>query len=110
MSDGQRPGHTDEQRPTAGRRVRGPGAAGHAVHPPAAVAASAQAAATGTAGRQPAETRARYDADQTVAAFAARLTDGGDLTWPVSYTRPWNPRTSRCGSANATEAGFRRAH
>jgi hypothetical protein len=30
------------------------------------------------------------------------------MTWPVSYTRPWNPPTYRYGSANTTEAGFRR--
>ena len=30
------------------------------------------------------------------------------ITWPVSCTRPWSPPTSRCGSANATEASFRR--
>jgi hypothetical protein len=30
------------------------------------------------------------------------------MTWPVSCTRPWNPPTYRCGSANATEAGFHR--
>jgi hypothetical protein len=30
------------------------------------------------------------------------------ITWLVSCTRPWNPPTSRCGSANATEASFRR--
>ena len=57
--------------------------------------------------------RARYDADQTVAVFAARLKDAVDLdsvamTWPVSCTRPWNPPTYRCGPANATEPGFRR--
>ena len=55
--------------------------------------------------------RARYDADQTVAAFAARLKDAVDLDsvrddLARSCTRPWNPPTYRCGSANATEAGF----
>src|SRR5271169_5626735 len=29
------------------------------------------------------------------------------MTWPVSCTRPWNPPTYRCGSANATETGSR---
>ena len=46
--------------------------------------------------------RARYDADQTVAVFAARLKNAVDqrrsaMTWPVSCTRPWNPPTYRCG-------------
>ena len=54
--------------------------------------------------------RARYDADRTVAAFAARLrtrwtwTRSG-TTWPVPYTRPWNPPTCRCGSADAADDG-----
>jgi hypothetical protein len=57
--------------------------------------------------------RARYDADQTVALFAARLKDAVDLDavrddLPVSCTKPWNPPTYRCGSANTTESGFRR--
>src|SRR5580700_336291 len=30
------------------------------------------------------------------------------MTWPASCLGPWNPPTSRCGSANATEAGSRR--
>jgi hypothetical protein len=32
------------------------------------------------------------------------------MAWPVSCTRPWNPPTCRCGSANATQSGFRRLH
>src|SRR5580658_4844683 len=27
------------------------------------------------------------------------------MTWPVSCSKPWNPPTSRCGSADAAEAG-----
>ena len=55
--------------------------------------------------------RARYDADQTVAAFAPGSKTQSTwtrsaMTWPVSCTRPWNPPTYRCGSANATEYGF----
>ena len=56
--------------------------------------------------------RARYDSDQTVAAFAARLKDAVDLdsiceTWPG---RPhWNPPTSRCGPADANETRMRSA-
>jgi hypothetical protein len=59
--------------------------------------------------------RARYDTDQTVAAFAAPLkipwtwTRSG-MTWPVSCTRPWNPPTYRCGSVTAAEAGYRKLH
>src|SRR5580704_14339830 len=29
------------------------------------------------------------------------------MTWPVSCTGPWNPPTSRSGSAHPTEAGSR---
>ena len=29
-----------------------------------------------------------------------------EMTWPRSCNRPWNPPTCRCGSANATQAGF----
>ena len=52
--------------------------------------------------------RARYDADQTVAAFAARLQDAVELdwfamTWPLSYSRPWSLPTSRHGSAGVPE-------
>jgi hypothetical protein len=32
------------------------------------------------------------------------------MTWPVSCTRPWNPPTSRYGSADVTDAGFHRLH
>ena len=52
--------------------------------------------------------RARYDADQTVAAFAARLKDAVDLDTicddlaRVVHTA-WNPPTSRCGPVGATE-------
>ena len=54
--------------------------------------------------------RARYDADQTVAAFAARLKDAVDLDsvrddLAVSCAWPWNPPTYRCGSANPGDAG-----
>ncbi len=52
--------------------------------------------------------RARYDADQTVAAFAARLKDAVDLdTIREDLARVveghWNPPTSRCGPAGANE-------
>ena len=48
--------------------------------------------------------RARYDADQTVAVFAARLKDAVDLdwsatTWPPSCSRPWNQPICQYGSA-----------
>jgi hypothetical protein len=52
--------------------------------------------------------RARYDAEQTVAAFAARLktpwtwTQSG-ATWPPSSAKPSNPPTYRCGSASRAE-------
>ena len=52
--------------------------------------------------------RARYDADRTVAAFAARLQDAveldavrADLAAPCS--RRWNPPTSGCGPARPGE-------
>jgi len=41
--------------------------------------------------------RARYDADETVAAFAARLKDAP--TSPAWCSRRWNPPTSRSGPA-----------
>ena len=55
--------------------------------------------------------RARYDADQTVAAFAARLKDAVELdavctTWPMSSSRPSNPPAYRYGSATAAETGL----
>ena len=58
--------------------------------------------------------RARYDADQTVTAFAARLKDGADLDsirddLAGVIHQAWNRRTYRCGSATATEAGLRPA-
>jgi len=48
--------------------------------------------------------RSRYDADQTVAAFALRLKDAVDLAAVTDdlagiVQRPWNPLTSPCGSA-----------
>ena len=63
--------------------------------------------------------RARYDADQTVAAFAARLKDAVDLDsvrddLATVVQQAWSPPTSRYGSADAPEprrlrrrAGFR---
>ena len=47
--------------------------------------------------------RARYDADQTIAAFAARLKNAVDLNsvrddLASVVTKPWNPPTYRCGS------------
>jgi hypothetical protein len=53
--------------------------------------------------------RARYDAEQTVAAFAARLKTPWTwtqswATWPPSSTMPSNPLTYRCGSAGRAEA------
>jgi hypothetical protein len=47
--------------------------------------------------------RARYDAGQTVAAFAARLKDASTwtrsaTTWPGSCSRPWNRPAYRYGS------------
>jgi hypothetical protein len=54
--------------------------------------------------------RARYDAEQTVAAFAARLKDAVDLDSVrddlTRSTRPWNPPTSRYGSADTAETGW----
>jgi len=52
--------------------------------------------------------RARYDAEQTVAAFAARLKDAVDLAsvrddLAGSSTRPWNPPTCRYGSTSTSE-------
>ena len=54
--------------------------------------------------------RARYDADKTVAAFAARLNDAvdpdavrADLAGVV--LRPWSPPTCQCGSASPTDDG-----
>ena len=46
--------------------------------------------------------RARYDADQTVAAFAARLKDAVDLDavqadLASAVQQPWSPPISRCG-------------
>ena len=53
--------------------------------------------------------RARYDADQTVAAFAARLRTRwtwtrSAATWPAWSRSPWNPHTSRCGPSRASRA------
>ncbi|HEY6294987.1 MAG TPA: hypothetical protein VIX15_04930 [Streptosporangiaceae bacterium] len=53
--------------------------------------------------------RARYDADRTVAAFAARLHDAVDLGTVradlLAWSRArWSRRTCRCGSRWSTEA------
>jgi hypothetical protein len=57
--------------------------------------------------------RARYDADQTIAAFAARLKDAVDLDSVRDdlagvVHQVLEPAHSRCGSANVTEPGSRR--
>jgi hypothetical protein len=54
--------------------------------------------------------RARYDAEATMAMFAARLKDavnptGSATTWPASSPRPWNRPTYRSGSSRVTEHG-----
>jgi hypothetical protein len=50
--------------------------------------------------------RARYDADQMVAAFAARLKDAVDLDavqadWLAWFSRRWSPLMSHCGGTTA---------
>src|SRR5579872_1451405 len=32
------------------------------------------------------------------------------MTWPASCPAPWSPPTYRCGSATATEGGYRKLH
>jgi len=58
--------------------------------------------------------RAQYDADRTVAAFAARLQDATDLDAvqadpAASCSTPWSPPTSQYRSGHASEPGFRSA-
>jgi hypothetical protein len=72
-------------------------------HTPVAVAAATLAVALFTPLRRVQQAvdrrfnRARYDTDQTVAAFADRLKDAVDLDSIrddlAGTTRPWNPRT-----------------
>jgi hypothetical protein len=85
-------------------RVRTPGGGGR-LH--AGGRGCVQSAAA-VAGGGPAFNRARYDADQTVAVFAARLEDAVDLDavrddLASVVHQAWSPPTYRCGSTSATE-------